>query len=317
MSKRIYLMLLLVSAALLAVSAADVSVAALRGPTAMGLSKLMYDSENGISDGNSYSFTLEGSPDAVVPMIVRGDVDIAAIPGNLAAVLYQRTGGKVEAIGINTLGVLYIVENGSSVASVEDLEGKTIYSAGKGATPEYALQYVLKAYGLEVGKDVRIEWKSEHAECVAALAADSEAVAMLPQPFATTAMMKDSGIRIALDLNELWQEKTGHVLITGVTVARKDFIEGDGAALCTFLDSYKASVDYINENAVDDGAAIVGHYGIVPEAVAKTAIPYCNIVLMTGDEMKASLSGYLDILYEQNPQSVGGAVPGDDFYYSR
>ena len=317
MSKRIYLMLLLISAALLSVSAADVSVAALRGPTAMGLSKLMYDSENGISDGNSYSFTLEGSPDAVVPMIVRGDVDIAAIPGNLAAVLYQRTGGKVEAIGINTLGVLYIVENGSSVASVEDLKGKTIYSAGKGATPEYALQYVLKAYGLEVGKDVRIEWKSEHAECVAALAADSEAVAMLPQPFATTAMMKDSGIRIALDLNELWQEKTGHVLITGVTVARKDFIEGDGAALGTFLDSYKASVDYINENAAGDGAAIVGHYGIVPEAVAKAAIPYCNIVLVTGDELKASLSGYLDILYEQNPQSVGGAVPGDDFYYSR
>lgn len=317
MSKRIYLMLLLISAALLSVSAADVSVAALRGPTAMGLSKLMYDSENGISDGNSYSFTLEGSPDAVVPMIVRGDVDIAAIPGNLAAVLYQRTGGKVEAIGINTLGVLYIVENGSSVASVEDLEGKTIYSAGKGATPEYALQYVLKAYGLEVGKDVRIEWKSEHAECVAALAADSEAVAMLPQPFATTAMMKDSGIRIALNLNELWQEKTGHVLITGVTVARKDFIESDGAALGTFLDSYKASVDYINENAAGDGAAIVGHYGIVPEAVAKAAIPYCNIVLVTGDELKASLSGYLDILYEQNPQSVGGAVPGDDFYYSR
>ena len=317
MSKRIYLMLLLVSAALLAVSAADVSVAALRGPTAMGLSKLMYDSENGISDGNSYSFTLEGSPDAVVPMIVRGDVDIAAIPGNLAAVLYQRTGGKVEAIGINTLGVLYIVENGSSVASVEDLKGKTIYSAGKGATPEYALQYVLKAYGLEVGKDVRIEWKSEHAECVAALAADSEAVAMLPQPFATTAMMKDSGIRIALDLNELWQEKTGHVLITGVTVARKDFIEGDEAVLGTFLDSYKASVDYINENAAGDGAAIVGHYGIVPEAVAKAAIPYCNIVLVTGEELKASLSGYLDILYEQNPQSVGGAVPGDDFYYSR
>ena len=317
MSKRIYLMLLLISAALLAVSAADVSVAALRGPTAMGLSKLMYDSENGISDGNSYSFTLEGSPDAVVPMIVRGDVDIAAIPGNLAAVLYQRTGGKVEAIGINTLGVLYIVENGSSVASVEDLEGKTIYSAGKGATPEYALQHVLKAYGLEVGKDVRIEWKSEHAECVAALAADSEAVAMLPQPFAATAMMKDSGIRIALDLNELWQEKTGHVLITGVTVARKDFIESDGAALGTFLDSYRASVDYINENAAGDGAAIVGHYGIVPEAVAKAAIPYCNIVLVTGDEMKDSLSSYLDILYEQNPQSVGGAVPGDDFYYSR
>ena len=283
------------------------------------------------------------------------DGDIEGFDADLAAAIAEKLGVEVEFVNTPYEGLIAGLQNGdfdiimsgmspeeadgaeetlcvtdnyyavseviltmdSSIKSKEDLEGKTIYSAGKGATPEYALQHVLKAYGLEVGKDVRIEWKSEHAECVAALAADSEAVAMLPQPFAATAMMKDSGIRIALDLNELWQEKTGHVLITGVTVARKDFIESDGAALGTFLDSYKASVDYINENAAGDGAAIVGHYGIVPEAVAKAAIPYCNIVLVTGDEMKDSLSGYLDILYEQNPQSVGGAVPGVDFYYSR
>ena len=314
MKKRIYAAMLLFSALLLSLSAADVSVAALRGPTAMGLAKLMYDSENGVSDGNAYTFTLEGAPDAVVPMIVRGDVDIAAIPGNLASVLYQRTKGNVEVIGINTLGVLYIVENGSSVGSIEDLRGRTIYSAGKGATPEYALQYVLDAYGLEVGKDVYIEWKSEHAECVAALASDPQGVAMLPQPFATTAMMRDGNIRVALDLNELWQEKTGHVLITGVTVARKDFIEADEDALAVFLSSYADSVEYVNGNA--EGASLVGYYGIVPETVAEKAIPYCNIVLITGEEMKKALSGYLDILFSQNPQSVGGAVPGDDFYYA-
>ena len=314
--KRLYTVLLLLLVTLLSLGAADVSVAALRGPTAMGLSKLMYDSENGISDGNTYTFTLEGSPDAVVPMLVRGDVDIAAIPGNLASVLYQRTNGNIEVIGINTLGVLYIVENGSSISSVEDLRGRTIYSAGKGSTPEYALQYVLQANGLEAGKDVYIEWKSEHAECVAALNADPDGVAMLPQPFATTAIMKDSNIRIALDLNDLWEEKTGHVLITGVTVARKEFIENEGEALSVFLDSYASSVEYINDNAEGDGAAVVGYYGIVPENVAKNAIPYCTIVLVTGEEMKASLSGYLDILYAQNPQSVGGNVPGDDFYYT-
>lgn len=314
MKKRIYAAMLLFCALLLSLSAADVSVAALRGPTAMGLAKLMYDSENGVSDGNAYTFTLEGAPDAVVPMIVRGDVDIAAIPGNLASVLYQRTKGNVEVIGINTLGVLYIVENGSSVGSIEDLRGRTIYSAGKGATPEYALQYVLDAYGLEVGKDVYIEWKSEHAECVAALASDPEGVAMLPQPFATTAMMRDGNIRVALDLNELWQEKTGHVLITGVTVARKDFIEANEDALSIFLSSYADSVEYVNGNA--EGASLVGYYGIVPEAVAEKAIPYCNIVLIAGEEMKEALSGYLDILFSQNPQSVGGAVPGDDFYYA-
>ena len=313
--KRLYTVLLLLFAVLAAVSAADVSVAALRGPTAMGLSKLMHDSENCVSDGNSYAFTLEGAPDAIVPMVVRGDVDIAAIPGNLASVLYNRTKGAVEVIGINTLGVLYIVENGDSVHSVEDLRGRTIYSAGKGATPEYALQYVLKANGLEVGKDVYIEWKSEHAECVAALGADPDGVAMLPQPFATTALMRDGSMRVALDLNDLWQEKTGHVLITGVTIARRDFVESEKDALSVFLSSYADSVEYINGNT-EEGAAIVGHYGIVPENVAVKAIPACNIVLITGEEMKESLSGYLDILYAQNPQSVGGNVPGDDFYYT-
>ena len=313
--KRLYTVLLLLFAVLAAVSAADVSVAALRGPTAMGLSKLMHDSENGVSDGNSYAFTLEGAPDAIVPMVVRGDVDIAAIPGNLASVLYNRTKGAVEVIGINTLGVLYIVENGDSVHSVEDLRGRTIYSAGKGATPEYALQYVLKANGLEVGKDVYIEWKSEHAECVASLGADPDGVAMLPQPFATTALMRDGSMRVALDLNDLWQEKTGHVLITGVTIARREFVENEKDALSVFLSSYADSVEYINGNT-EEGAAIVGHYGIVPENVAVKAIPACNIVLITGEEMKESLSGYLDILYAQNPQSVGGNVPGDDFYYT-
>ncbi len=313
--KRLYTVLLLLFAVLAAVSAADVSVAALRGPTSMGLSKLMHDSENGVSDGNSYAFTLEGAPDAIVPMVVRGDVDIAAIPGNLASVLYNRTKGAVEVIGINTLGVLYIVENGDSVHSVEDLRGRTIYSAGKGATPEYALQYVLKANGLEVGKDVYIEWKSEHAECVAAIGADPDGVAMLPQPFATTALMRDGSMRVALDLNDLWQEKTGHVLITGVTIARREFVENEKEALSVFLSSYADSVEYINGNT-EEGAAIVGHYGIVPENVAVKAIPACNIVLITGEEMKESLSGYLDILYAQNPQSVGGNVPGDDFYYT-
>ena len=122
-------------------------------------------------------------------------------------------------------------------------------------------------------------------------------------------------MRVALDLNDLWQEKTGHVLITGVTIARRDFVESEKEALSVFLSSYADSVEYINGNT-EEGAAIVGHYGIVPENVAVKAIPACNIVLITGEEMKESLSGYLDILYAQNPQSVGGNVPGDDFYYT-
>ncbi len=301
--------------ALASLSAADVSVAALRGPTAMGMVYLMNESENGEVNGNSYTFQLEGAADAVVPLVVKGDVDIAAIPANLASVLYGRTNGKIEVVGINTLGVLYIVENGDTVHSVEDLRGRTIYSAGKGATPEYALQYVLASNGLKVGKDVYIEWKSEHAECVAALKADPEGVAMLPQPFATTAVLSNPDIRIALDLNDIWEEKVGSVLITGVTIARKDWIDDNPEALAAFLESYKESVDYANSDTAG-AAALIGKYGIVPEKVAKIALPYCQVTLVTGEEMKTALSNYLSILYSQNPQSTGGQVPDDGFYYT-
>ncbi len=308
----VYIMVLLLAVSL---SAADVSVAALRGPTAMGMVKLMDESEKGEVGGNSYTFQLEGAADAVVPLVVKGDVDIAAIPGNLSSVLYQRTNGKIEVIGINTLGVLYIVENGDTVHSVEDLRGRTIYSAGKGATPEYALQYILAANGLEVGKDVFIEWKSEHAECVAALKADTDGVAMLPQPFATTALSSSPDIRIALDLNDLWEEKVGSVLITGVTIARKDWAEENPEALSSFIASYKESVDYANNDNAG-AAALIGKYNIVPEQVALKALPYCSVTLIIGEEMKTALSEYLEILYSQNPQSVGGALPDDGFYYT-
>ena len=307
----VYIMVLL-SAFML--SAGEVDVAALRGPTSMGLVKLMEESENGFTD-NSYSFTLEGAPDAIVPLLVKGDIDAAAIPGNLASVLYNNTKGQIEVIAINTLGVLYIVENGDSIQSVDDFRGRTIYSAGKGSTPEYALQYILSSNGLEVGKDVFIEWKSEHAECVAALKADKKGCAMLPQPFAATAMMQDGNIRIALDLNDLWEEQVGSVLITGVTVVRKDFASENPETLQAFMEDYASSVEYAQCD-VPGAAALIGKYGIIPEKAALAALPYCRISFITGEEMKEALSEYLSILYEANPKSVGGALPDDGFYYT-
>ena len=307
----VYIMVLL-SAFML--SAGEVDVAALRGPTSMGLVKLMEESENGLTD-NSYSFTLEGAPDAIVPLLVKGDIDAAAIPGNLASVLYNNTKGQIEVIAINTLGVLYIVENGDSIQSVDDLRGRTIYSAGKGSTPEYALQYILSSNGLEVGKDVFIEWKSEHAECVAALKADKNGCAMLPQPFAATAMLQDGNIRIALDLNDLWEEQVGSVLITGVTVVRKDFASENPETLQAFMEDYASSVEYAQCD-VPGAAALIGKYGIVPEKAAFAALPYCRISFITGEEMKEALSEYLSILYDANPKSVGGALPDDGFYYT-
>ncbi len=289
-----------------------VRVAALKGPTAMGMVKLMEDSGEGSVNGNSYEFTVVGAPTEITPMLVKGEVDIAALPANLAAVIYNNTKGKVKVLAVNTLGVLYICENGNSVSSIEDLKGKTIYSSGKGSTPEYALDYILEQNGLS---DLPIEWKSEHAECVAALLNDPDAVALLPQPFATTAIMKNPSIRIALDLNKEWDKVSPEsALLTGVVVARTEFVEKEGAAVEKFLEEYGKSTAWVNEN-VAESSLMIGNLGIVTAQVAEKALPYCNIVCITGPEMKERLSGYLEVLYNANAKSVGGVLPGEDFYY--
>lgn len=296
-----------------------VRTVALKGPTAMGLVRFMSEAEAGNAADNDYTFQIMASPDEVTPLIAKGEVDIAAVPANLAATLYNKNDGSVRAIAINTLGVLYICELGDTVHSVEDLRGKTVISSGKGSTTEYGLAYVLKKNGLAVGEDVTIEWKSEHAECVAALAASSgDAVALLPQPFVTTAQAQNDQIRVALDLTEEWDRvQTGDErssMVTGVAIVRSEFADASPAAVDAFLAHYAESVDFVNEN-VDEAAELVGSYDIVPAQVAKKAIPECNIVCVTGEEMKGRLSGYLQALADQNPESVGGSVPGDDFYY--
>ena len=296
-----------------------VRTSALKGPTAMGLVKFMSDAEAGELEDNDYTFQIVASPDEVTPLVAKGEVDIAAVPANLASVLYNKTEAGVRVIAINTLGVLYICELGDSIQSVADLKGKTIYASGKGSTPEYGLQYVLEKNGLVVGEDVQIEWKSEHAECVQALAAASgEAVAMLPQPFVTTAQAQNDKIRVALDLTEEWNRvQTGDeksTMITGVAIVRAEFADENPAAVDAFLEHYAASVDFVNDD-VEAAAELVGEYDIVPAQVAQKAIPECNIVCVTGADMAEQLSGYLEVLADQNPEAVGGALPGDDFYY--
>lgn len=284
----------------------DIRVVALKGPTAMGMVKMM--------DEGRYTFSLEATPDAVVPQIVKGDVDIAAIPANLASVIYNNT-GKVEVLGINTLGVLYICGFGdASINSIDDVKGKTIYASGKGSTPQYALETVLNSLGLVDGKDVFVEWKSEHAECVAALAASKDALAMLPQPFATTALMQNKDIHILYDLNSAFEAISGTPLVTGVVVVRKDFLNDHEATVKAFLADYKASVDYVNTNT-NEAAELIEKYGIIKKAVAAKALPYCNITLITGSDLEKTLSTYLEALYAQNPKSIGGKMPGADFYY--
>lgn len=286
-------------------------VAALKGPTAMGMVKMMEDDA-----GENYAFEILASADEITPRLTQGELDIAALPANLASVLYNRTGGEIQVLAINTLGVLYIAERGDSIHSVADLKGKTIYTAGKGSTPEFALNYILTANGLTPGEDVTIEFKSEHSECLAALMADETAAAMLPQPFLTTAMQKAEDVRMALDLTKEWdalQGEGGSAMITGVVVARSAFIEENPEAIEKFLADYEASVTYTNANTAE-AAALIGKYDIVPEAVAAKALPGCNICFIAGKEMQEKLSGYLHVLFDAAPESVGGALPDAGFY---
>ncbi len=295
------------------------AVAALKGPTAMGMVKMMSDDAQ--SDQPTFDFNIYASADEITPKLVQGELDIAAVPANLASVLYNNTEGQVQVLAINTLGVLYIVENGDTVQSVEDLRGKTIYASGKGNTPEYALRYLLEGNGIDPDADVTMEWKSEHSECVAALAADPAGIAMLPQPFVTTAQAQNENLRVALDITEEWDklaEENGSdaALLTGVVVARKEFVEQNPQLVGEFLSLYEKSVTYANEE-VEETAKLIGEYDIVPEAVAAKALPECNITFIEGGEMKAKLSAYLQTLMDQNPKAIGGAMPGDDFYYAR
>ncbi len=257
---------------------------------------------------------MAGSADEIVPLIAKGEIDIALIPCNLSSVLWNKTKGGVEIAAVNTLGVLYVVEAGDTVGSIADLKGKTLYSTGKGTTPEYALNHVLRLNGLDPAADLTIEYKSEATEVAAALSAGQATIAMLPQPYVTAVMAQNPALRVSLSLTDEWARADGESqLVTGVVAVRKAFADENPEALRAFMEAYAASTAYVNENP-DEAGAWIEALGIAKAAVAAKAIPACNIVCITGDEMKAAVSGYLKALHEADPASVGGALPDDSYY---
>ncbi len=289
----------------------------LKGATSIGMVKLLSDAEKGETKVN-YDFTMAAAADELAPLMIQGKMDVLAVPANLASVLYNKTEGKVQFAAVNTLGVVYVVEKGGeTVQTVSDLKGKTIYATGKGTTPEYALRYLLSMHGLDMDKDVTMEWKSEPTETVAAMKMQDNAVAMIPQPFVTVAQGQVENLRVALDLTEEWNAlDNGSMFITAGLIVRKEFAEQNPEVFQAFLEEYKASTEYVNQNPAE-AAVLVEQYGIVKAAVAEKAIPHCNITYIEGEEMKTALSGYLQVLFDMNPAAVGGKLPGEDFYYGK
>lgn len=291
----------------------EINIAALKGPTGMGMVKLMEDRESG-NTANDYNFTIAGEADVLSAGLIKGEFDIAAIPCNLASVLFNKTEGRIKLAAVNTLGVLYIVETGDTINSVEDLKGKTIYSTGYGTTPQYTLNYLLSLYGLDPEKDLTIEYKTEATEVAAILQEGQDIIAMLPQPYVTTVMMNNDRVRIALDIEEEWtrvNENSG--VVTGALVVNSEFLNKHPQAVEDFLLEYENSARYVNEN-IDSAAELVERFGLFKAAVAKKAIPFCNITFIRDLKMKEMVEAYLNILYEQNPNAIGGALPTDDFY---
>lgn len=294
-----------------------VKVGALKGATTLGLLPLEDKAANGEA-GENYEFSMMTAADELLPMMIKGELDIALLPSNVASILYQKTNGGVTVIDINTLGVLYMVSGDSSVTGVEDLAGRTIYLTGKGTTPDYVLHYILSGNGMDADSDCTLEYKSEATEVAALLAENPDAIGLLPQPFVTAACAQNDALSVILDMNAEWEKlqgEDGSRLVTGVTVVRNEFLQEHENAVAAFMEEHQASAQSMNSD-VENGAKLAAASEIIAkEPIALKAIPKCNITYIDGADMKQALSGYLEVLYEQNPESIGGALPGDDFYY--
>ena len=289
-----------------------INVSLLKGPTGMGGAYMWEKSDNGETT-NNYNITLDTDATTVGPKLIKGEYDIAAVPTNLAASLYQKSEGKVKVIAVNTLGVLYIVTKDGAVSSVEDLRGKTILASGQSTIAEYALNYVLESNNLTIGTDVTIEFSTEHAESVTKAIAGGYDAVLLPEPFVSQIITKDASFSVAINITEEW-EKTGEcTLAMGCIAVNAKFYEENKEAVKAFLADYNESVNYVNAD-IDDAAALIEKHDIMPAAVAKKAIPNANIVCYTGAEMKQALSSCYNVLFNQNAKIIGGQMPGDDFY---
>lgn len=298
-----------------AVISQDVMIAGLKGPTSMGMIKL-FDEKALNSDAYAVEYMAESAPEALVGKIINGDVQIAAVPTNLASVLYNKTEGAVQFLALNTLGVIHVVGS-ADISSLEDLKGQTLYVSGQGATPDYAINYILEKSGLR--DDIEIQFFPDHASLAQAVIAGDAPAAVLPQPFVTQVVMKAENVNLLVDLNDAWNEATDNAgdLTMGCLLVNKEFAENNKEFISEFMSKYEESVNWVNENPAEAGVLIESN-GILPNAkLAEAAIPKCAIVFRPAQEAKDEINTFLEVLMNFNPSSIGGKLPDEDFFYSK
>lgn len=294
-----------------------VRIGAIQGPTGIGMVHLMEADKNATA-ANEYEFTVSSVPQDIGTQLASGNLDIAAVPTNLAASLYQKTEGKVQLLAVNTLGVLYMLDNGNGITSIEDLKGKTIYSTGEGANPEYILRYVLEKNGIDPDKDVTIEFLAENTELVAKMVSGDIKLAMVPEPNVSSITAQNQNVKVALSMNTAWEAVApqNSKLMMGCVAVRKEFAKTNKAAVEAFLTEYKASIEKTSD--VELTATLCENYGIIPKAaLAKKAIPNCQLTFVTGADMKTQIADYYQVLFNANPKAIGGKLPDDAFYYAK
>lgn len=290
-------------------------IVAMKGPTGIGMVRVMNEIIS-LSDYVNTTFEIMTSTDTVVAGLLDKSISIAAVPTNLAAVLYNKTEGDIQILAVHTLGVLHILDKTGTIKSMKDLKGKTITAAGQGSLPQYVLEFLLKENGITPGVDVEIVYKAEQSEVATLLLSGQADIVMLPEPFVSTVMNKDNTIVHAIDLNDEWIKKApGITLSMGCLVAQKSFIEENPVEIETFLELYKESIEWVLEEPYNAAELIVSS-GIIDDAVvAEKAIPNCNIVYIDAVDAMVSLDSFFQFLYDNNPASVGGKLPDNGIYY--
>ena len=293
----------------------EINIAVLNGTTGFGAAKMISDTESDSATLN-YKFTVDTNPANIQAGLINGDIDIAALPTNAAAALYNKSNGKIQIAAVNTLGVLYLMTNGEEIASIKDLKGKTVYCPAN--NPAYIFEAILKANGLEAGKDVTLQTLTEPADVQKALAAGEAKIAVIPEPLASAARAANSNLKTPIDLTEEWEKAYGeNTLMQGCIVVRTEWADKHPKELEQFLKDYKASIEYTNSNPKEASEMIVAAGIFAKAPIAEKAIPNCNIVYIDGDKMADALSVFFEKLHAVNPTAVGGTLPDSGIYFKK
>ena len=294
-----------------------VNIMVLNGTTGFGMAKLITDTNTDTATLN-YNISVEADASNVTAALINGSVDIAALPTNAAAVVYNKTQGDIQVLALNTLGVLYLVSDGTeSIENISDLKGRTVYAPAQ--NPSFIFSYICEANGLTVGQDVMIDnTYAQPADLRTAVAAGEVSIAVLPEPMLTIAKSSNDKLVTALDLTEEWDKVSEPgSLVQGCVVVRKSFAEENPEIIAHFMKDYETSIQYLFDESADIAGVIESSGVFAKGAVAAKALPNCNLCFITGENMQMVLSHFLEIMYKTQPASIGGAVPGDDFYYTK